>query len=76
MVMIAPFWYQIVNVLTHVWIWSEFITMLFNKSVVLFMISWRGDSDPTAGDLTCRWEATRPLSLIVTRLHGSDEGLR
>jgi len=42
MVMIAPFWYQIVNVLTHVWIWSEFITMLFNKSVVLFMISWRG----------------------------------
>ncbi|TMF06308.1 MAG: hypothetical protein E6I52_00640 [Chloroflexi bacterium] len=31
MVMIAPFWYQIVNVLTHVWIWSEFITMLFNK---------------------------------------------
>ena len=31
MVMIAPFRYQIVNVLTHVWIRSEFITMLFNK---------------------------------------------
>jgi len=31
MVMIAPSWYQVVNVLTHVWIWSEFITMLSNK---------------------------------------------
>ena len=27
----APFWTQPVGVLIQVWIWSEFITMLFNK---------------------------------------------
>jgi uncharacterized RDD family membrane protein YckC len=27
----APPWYQAVNILTQIWIWSEFLTMLFNK---------------------------------------------
>ena len=31
MVEIAPPWYQAVTVIMQVWIWSEFITMLFNK---------------------------------------------
>lgn len=31
MVELAPSWYQWVSVLLQVWIWSEFISMLFNK---------------------------------------------
>ena len=31
LVQLAPPWYSIVNVLMEVWIWSEFITILFNK---------------------------------------------
>lgn len=31
MVELAPPWYHAVTVLTNIWIWSEFITMLFNK---------------------------------------------
>jgi uncharacterized RDD family membrane protein YckC len=31
MVEMAPPWYQLVNMLMQIWIWSEFITMLFNK---------------------------------------------
>jgi uncharacterized RDD family membrane protein YckC len=31
MVEMAPPWYQVVNILMQIWIWSEFITMLFNK---------------------------------------------
>jgi uncharacterized RDD family membrane protein YckC len=27
----APPWYQAVNILTQIWVWSEFLTMLFNK---------------------------------------------
>jgi len=27
----APSWYQIVNVLLNIWVWSEFVTMLTNK---------------------------------------------
>ena len=28
---LAPAWYGLVNVLMQIWIWSEFVTMLFNK---------------------------------------------
>jgi uncharacterized RDD family membrane protein YckC len=28
---LAPSWYQAVTVLMNIWIWSEFVTMLFNK---------------------------------------------
>lgn len=31
LVELAPFWYSPVNVLMQIWIWSEFITILFNK---------------------------------------------
>jgi uncharacterized RDD family membrane protein YckC len=31
MVELAPPWYQTVNILMQVWIWSEFLTMLFNR---------------------------------------------
>jgi uncharacterized RDD family membrane protein YckC len=31
MVELAPGWYSTVSVLLQIWIWSEFITMLFNK---------------------------------------------
>src|SRR5262245_12337481 len=27
----APPWYQMVNILTQIWVWSEFVTMLFNR---------------------------------------------
>jgi uncharacterized RDD family membrane protein YckC len=27
----APSWYAAVNVLMQIWIWGEFVTMLFNK---------------------------------------------
>jgi len=31
MVEVAPRWYQAVTILMQVWIWSEFLTMMFNK---------------------------------------------
>lgn len=31
MVEMAPPWYGLVNILMQVWIWGEFVTMLFNK---------------------------------------------
>jgi len=31
LVELAPPWYQPVNILLQIWVWSEFITMLFNK---------------------------------------------
>jgi len=31
MVELAPTWYQPVNILLQIWVWSEFVTMLFNK---------------------------------------------
>jgi uncharacterized RDD family membrane protein YckC len=31
MVEIAPSWYHVLEILMQIWIWSEFITMLFNK---------------------------------------------
>jgi len=31
MVALAPPWYGIVSILIQVWIWGEFVTMLFNK---------------------------------------------
>ena len=31
LVQLAPPWHSIVNVLMEVWIWSKFITILFNK---------------------------------------------
>jgi uncharacterized RDD family membrane protein YckC len=31
MAVTAPPWYRAVTVLMQVWIWSEFVTMLFNK---------------------------------------------
>lgn len=31
MVELAPWWYHSVNFLLQIWIWSEFVTMMFNK---------------------------------------------
>jgi uncharacterized RDD family membrane protein YckC len=28
---IAPSWYQVVKITTQIWVWSEFLTMLFNQ---------------------------------------------
>lgn len=31
LVALAPPWYRVVNILLQVWIWSEFVTLLFNR---------------------------------------------
>jgi uncharacterized RDD family membrane protein YckC len=68
MVELAPPWYQTVNLFMQIWIWSEFLTMLFNKKR-------RAIHDFMAGTVVVKGPAVQPAA-AASASRASPSGVR